>query len=83
MKDSEKAMIERVGKLAYDNEKQYSGCAQAVLGAFREVMGDDVVNEGVFKSATGLCGGCANTGNVCGAVSGGVMVLSSIFRPRP
>jgi len=76
MKEQELALVRKVGDVAFQNEMTYGGCAQAVVGAFREVLGEDVVNEGVFKSASGLCGGCANTGNVCGAVSGGVLVLS-------
>jgi C_GCAxxG_C_C family probable redox protein len=44
------------------------------LGGIKKVLGS--INDDVFKAATGLCGGVAGTGNLCGAVSGGIMALS-------
>ena len=76
MTKKEKELIEKVGECAYQNERKYSGCTQAVLGAFRQVLGDDVISDDVFTAGCGLCGGAANSGNVCGAVSGGLMVIS-------
>jgi len=81
MTEKEKALIKKVGDAASANEKKYPGCTQAVLGAFQEVLGDEVVSEAVFKAGCGLCGGVANTGNVCGAVSGGVM-MTGLFAGR-
>ena len=71
-----KLLLEKVGVKAHYYQETYGGCGQAVVGAFRSVLGDDIISETVFKSATGLSGGCVQTGNVCGAVSGGVLVIS-------
>ena len=75
MTEKERSLVEKVGQAASENEKKFPGCTQAVLGAFRQVLGDKVVTEAVFKAGCGMCGGVANTGNACGAVSGGVMVI--------
>ena len=46
-------------------------CAESVLQAVAEGLG--IRSELIPKIATGLCGGISRTGNICGAVSGGVM----------
>lgn len=51
-------------------------CAQAVFGAFCEDFGIDF--ELGVKLASGFGGGIARRREVCGAVSGGVMVLSMV-----
>ena len=48
MTAKEKELIEKVGESAFQNEKVYSGCTQAVLGAFKLVLGDSVVSDDVF-----------------------------------
>ncbi len=67
-------ILEEVEKLAYKYEQLYGGCSQCVVGAVKEVLGG--ISDDVFKSATGLAGGVGLTGNTCGALTGGVMVLS-------
>jgi len=49
-------------------------CAESVLQAIAESQG--IQSELIPKIATGLCGGIARTGGVCGAVSGGVLGLN-------
>ena len=49
-------------------------CAQAVLCAFEDVT--DLPQQTAAKIASGFGGGIARMREVCGAVSGGVMVLS-------
>ena len=51
-------------------------CAQAVFGAFCEDFGIDF--ETGVKISSGFGGGIARRREVCGAVSGGVMVLSML-----
>ena len=68
MRKIEKLLIEKIGDAAFENEKKYAGCTQAVVGAFRELLGDQVVSEDVFKAGSGMCGGVVNSGNVCGAI---------------
>ena len=79
MKNSNK-LINKVSEIAYRNEKQYGGCAQAVIGAFKELTGSKIHND-VFKAATGLIGGIGISGNACGALTGAVLV-SSIYLGR-
>ena len=48
-------------------------CAQSVLSAFRDETGLD--NDLALRIATGLGAGMGRTGEVCGAVTGGILVL--------
>lgn len=52
-------------------------CGQAVFISFAEECG--ISRDMACKLATGLGGGVARHGEICGAVSAGVLVLSSIF----
>jgi len=49
-------------------------CAESVLEAIAESRG--IKSELIPKIATGLCGGIARTGDICGAVSGGVLGIN-------
>jgi C_GCAxxG_C_C family probable redox protein len=72
-------IIKEVENLAYQYEQEFGGCSQAVVGAFKKVVGK--ISDDVFKASTGLAGGVGLTGNTCGALLGGVVVLS-IFLGR-
>ncbi len=52
-------------------------CAESVLQAVAESRG--IQSELIPKIATGLCGGIARTGGICGAVSGGVLGISLCY----
>ncbi|RJQ65625.1 MAG: C_GCAxxG_C_C family protein [Desulfobacteraceae bacterium] len=67
----------QIAELAYLYEQKYGGCSQAVVGAFKKVLNG--IGDDVFKAATGLAGGGGLTGNTCGALSGGIMVLSTFL----
>ncbi len=49
-------------------------CAQAVLAAFEDVTG---LTEAAYMALAGGFGGGMSCGNICGVVSGGVMVLGA------
>jgi C_GCAxxG_C_C family probable redox protein len=68
-------IAERVKRLAYKYEQDYGGCSQAVVGAFKEALG--VITDEVFKASTGMGGGVGLMGHTCGALLGGVLVLST------
>jgi C_GCAxxG_C_C family probable redox protein len=51
-------------------------CAESVLQAIAESRG--VKSDVIPKIATGLCGGIARTGGLCGAVSGGVLAINLV-----
>jgi C_GCAxxG_C_C family probable redox protein len=60
-------------------EKFLSGynCAQSVLHAYGQDLGLDA--ETALKLATGLGGGLGRRGEVCGAVTGGILALGLKF----
>jgi C_GCAxxG_C_C family probable redox protein len=51
-------------------------CAESVLQAIAESRG--IQSELIPRIATGLCGGIARTGGICGALSGGVLGISIV-----
>jgi len=51
-------------------------CAESVLQAIAESRG--IKSELIHRIATGLCGGIAKTGGICGAVSGGVLAINML-----
>ena len=67
------AESESVRERAYNYERQYHGCSQCTLLALQELLG--LEDELTFKAASSLCGGLAFSGNTCGALTAGVMVL--------
>jgi C_GCAxxG_C_C family probable redox protein len=67
------AESESVKERAYNYERRYHGCSQCPLLALQEFLG--LEDELTFKAASSLCGGLAFSGNTCGALSAGVMVL--------
>ena len=57
-------------------------CSESVLQALAESCG--IQSELIPKIATGLCGGISRSGNICGAVSGGVLAIGLCYgRSRP
>ena len=65
---------ERVGELAYNNFKAYSGCAQSMLHSFMEVL--DFKDDFWFKAMGGLQGG-GGCGLTCGALSMGFVLINA------
>ena len=61
------------GNKAKENFKAGYNCAQAVVLAFKEELGIDA--ETLLKLSSSFGGGLARLREVCGAVSGGAMVL--------
>jgi C_GCAxxG_C_C family probable redox protein len=76
MEESKKKdIMKELEELAYKYEQEYGGCSQAVVGAFKKVVGN--ISDDVFRASTGLAGGVGLTGNTCGALLGGIVVLSN------
>ncbi|OGO19334.1 MAG: hypothetical protein A2Z14_01385 [Chloroflexi bacterium RBG_16_48_8] len=65
---------------AYNNELNYWGCSQAVLGALQRNL--DIGNKDVFAAATGFAGGVAKNQEVCGALLGGIMAIGLVYGRR-
>lgn len=59
-------------EIAFDLHKQGFNCAQAVVGAYADMIG--IGRQEAMSIGAGFGGG-AGTGELCGAVTGAVMVL--------
>ncbi len=72
-------LLKKAYERGFEFEKQYHGCAQCAVGALYEVF-PDLRNDHVFRAAGGLGGGVGLTcKGHCGALTGGVMVLSQLY----
>jgi len=70
-------LLQEVYDTAYQYEKKYGGCSQAVLGAIKKITGK--ISDEEYKAATGLAGGIGLKGYACGALTGGTMAISSFL----
>jgi C_GCAxxG_C_C family probable redox protein len=72
-------LLQKAYDVGFDFEKRYHGCSQCAVAAVYEIF-PDLKNDDVFKAASGHGGGVglSNLGN-CGALTGGVMVLSQVY----
>jgi len=68
---------EQMRDKAIDLYKKRFHCSQAALAAGLEKVG--AVNEEVIKAFGAFGGGVAGTGRVCGALTGSIGVIASIF----
>ena len=67
---------EKAYKLAFDYELEYGCCPQCVLTTVKETVG--YVTDDVIKASHGLSGGGGLAGlGTCGALTGGLMALST------
>ncbi len=73
------ALLDRVEEIAHNLELKYHGCTQCLLGAFREVLGEKIISDEIFRAGSLLCGGVGCAGNACGTVTGGLMVISLFY----
>lgn len=70
-----KEILSKTYELAFNYEKKNKGCCQAVLAAVQDAF--NIQNNDVFKAATALSGGLADsTDGTCGALTAGVIVIS-------
>jgi hypothetical protein len=68
-------------ELGFAYERDYHGCAQSTIAAVQDALG--LRNDFIFKSASGLAGGCGLFGDgMCGGYTRGAMLLSSFFGRR-
>ena len=78
--DKQRQWVEIIERSGYDNEMQYWGCSQAVLGALQKHL--DLGDQDVFAAATGFAGGVAKNQEVCGALLGGIMAIGVAYGRR-
>lgn len=75
-KDKEE-FVEDVKKRAFEMEVASHGCSQVVIQTFLDVFEEE--NETLFKAASPFAAGMSLTGNNCGALIGGLMILGTFF----
>lgn len=70
-------ILKAVYQRGYELEQRYYGCAQCVVASIQDHF---PVNESLFKAATSFSGGIGSSiEGPCGALTGGVMILSYFF----
>jgi C_GCAxxG_C_C family probable redox protein len=67
------AMIEKAAQLAYDYELKYFGCSQTTLAGLIEAFA--MGGPELLRASTCLAGGIARRGHVCGALTGGLILI--------
>jgi C_GCAxxG_C_C family probable redox protein len=77
---SKAEFVEDAGKRAYDYDFTCHGCSQAVVQTFLDVFEEE--NALLFKAASPFAAGMSMTGNNCGALIGGLMILGIVFGRR-
>ncbi len=71
------ALVEAVRKRAYDYDFNCHGCSQAVVRCFLDIFEES--NTALFRAASPFAAGMSMTGNNCGALIGGLMILGVVF----
>jgi C_GCAxxG_C_C family probable redox protein len=66
-------MIKKATELAYDYELKYFGCSQTTVAGLIEAFG--IGGPDLLRTSTCLAGGVARRGHVCGALTGGLMLI--------
>jgi C_GCAxxG_C_C family probable redox protein len=66
-------IVKKAANLAYDYEIKYFGCSQTTLAGLMEAFG--IGGPDLLRASTCLAGGIARRGHVCGALTGGLMMI--------
>lgn len=68
---------ERIGMQAGNNFKQGFNCCEAIVETFRKEAGVQI-DDNAFRLCSGFGGGIGHAGNICGALVGCTMVISTL-----
>jgi len=74
------AFLEDLQERIYAAEMQHHGCSQVIVQTFLDVFEEE--NQLVSMASSPFAAGMAFTGNTCGALIGGIMVLGMAFGRR-
>lgn len=69
--------VEDVKKRAFEMEMNSHGCSQVVVQTFLDVFEQE--DRTLFMAASPFAAGMSLTGNNCGALIGGLMILGTVF----
>lgn len=69
--------VERIGMAAGNNFKSGFNCSEAIVETFRKECGVDI-DDNAFRLCSGFGGGMGHAADVCGALVGCIMVISTL-----
>ncbi|MBW1782607.1 MAG: C_GCAxxG_C_C family protein [Deltaproteobacteria bacterium] len=75
--DEQSQFVEELKKRTFDTEMKCHGCGQVIVQTFLDVFEED--NTLVSMASSPFAAGLALTGNNCGALIGGLMVLGLVY----
>ena len=78
LKENKAVLADVAEKMAYNFEKTYHGCSQAVIRAVLHSLG--IQEEGLFAASFPLAGGLGLKQGTCGAVVGAIMCLGLVSK---
>jgi len=79
LREKKEDIILKVKQTATEDERAITGCARSVLHALHEHLGPG--NEEVIRGTVPFAGGAARSGNMCGALVGGIIGIGLAFAP--
>ncbi|MFC2058730.1 C-GCAxxG-C-C family protein [Chloroflexota bacterium] len=75
--EEKRELARKIEDTAAYNEKTYGFCGQSTLAALQEHL--QLENNEVFRASTPLSGGITALGEVCGAVTGVLLVIGQLY----
>jgi len=69
-------IIENAAHLSYQYEQKYFGCAQTTVAGLIEAFG--IGGPDILRASTCLAAGVARRGKICGALTGGLLMVGYI-----
>lgn len=75
--EEQEQIIRNIEQSACEYEKLYGGCARSTLRALQEHLG--IGHDEAFRAATPFSGGTGRSGELCGALIGGVMAIGLVY----
>ena len=77
--DEKKAILLKIKQTASEDEVAITGCARSALHGLQEHLG--LGNEEVIRGLAPFAGGAARSGNLCGALIGGIVGIGLAYAP--
>jgi len=75
--EEQEQIIRKIEQSANEYEKLYGGCARCTLGALQKHLG--IGSGEVFRAATPFAAGTGRSGELCGALIGGIMAIGLVY----
>ena len=75
--EEQERLIGEIEETADSNAQKYRGCSQWALYALQQHL--NLWNVDVFRAASGFGGGVGGSGELCGALSGGLMAIGLVY----